>query len=410
MAAMKRTTDAPNKVFAIFGKPHHANNRLLIEGIARFAQEHPQYHFKLITPEMHPNRIIRGVYDGFICQMRDRQIDTFAQETGLPLVDVRNSQPSDAASIVDSDNKAVGRLAADHFLERRFTNFAYFGYRGTPYSDQRRDGFAERLAEAGYAVSSYEADTSRWPSTTVWSLPGFDEPTARDARQIARFLQKLPRHTAAFCCHDPRAMAVVETAREGGLDIPRDLAILGVDNDSIYSAFSDPRLSSVDPSTEEIGYRAAQEMAEQAETSPSRRKRHAILIPPKEVVVRESTESYPLDPSWLSDALVYIRRNAVKGISAADVFAALGKSHTLVQTAFRDVLGTSVQKEIIAVRMEEAKRLLATRDLPATDVARACGFASLHYFSQAFAAYVGTPPSAYARPSHTALRRSRRTD
>jgi len=395
MLPMKQASSVQNKVFAVFGKPHHANNRLLIEGIARFAQEHAQYHFKLITPEMLPKHRIRGVYDGFICQMRDRQIDAFAREAGLPLVDVRNSQPSDAASIVDSDNKAVGRLAADHFLERRFTNFAYFGYRGTPYSDQRRDGFAERLAEAGYTTQVYEADISKWPSTTVWSLPGFDEPTARDGRQIARFLQKLPCHAAAFCCHDPRAMAVLETARGRSLDIPRDLAILGVDNDSIYSAFSNPRLSSVDPSTEEIGYRAAQEIAEQAETSPSRRKRHTILIPPKEVVVRESTESYPLDPSWLSDALVYIKQNAVRGISAADVFVALGRSHTLVQAAFRDVLGSSVQKEIIAVRMEEAKRLLNAGNLSATDVAHACGFASLHYFSQAFTSHTGTSPSAY---------------
>lgn len=384
-----------SKTFALFAKPHHANNHLLVEGIARFAQAHPHYRFKLITPEMLPKTRVKGLFDGIICQIRNRTLDALADEAGLPLVDVRNSQASGRASVVDSDNRAVGALAADYFLGRRFTNFAFFGYRGTPYSVQRKEGFIRRLAQAGRAAAAYEADTTRWPSSKSWSLPGFDESSIRDGAQLQRFLRKLPKSTAVFCCHDPRAIAVLETCREAGLAIPQDVAVLGVDNDSIYGAFSQPRLSSVDPATEEIGYRAAQEMAEQAETAPSRRRRHVILIPPKEVVTRESTECYPLDPGWLSDALVFIRRNATKGISAADVFAALGKSHTLVQEAFRTVLRSSVQREIIAVRMEEAKRLLSDGDRPVSEVARACGFSSLHYFSQAFTSHTGSSPSEY---------------
>jgi len=390
----------PSKIFALFAKPHHANNRLLIEGIARFAQEHPQYHFKLITSEMLHKGTICGTYSGIICQTRNAQLDSLAEEYDIPLVDVRNSQASGRASIVDSDNRAVGKLAAEHFLERRFTSFAYFGYKDTPYSIQRKEGFVARLAEAGHKASIYEADTSKWTSTTTWSLPGFDESSIRDVTQIRRALHRLSPNTAVFCCHDPRAISVLETCRICNIDVPHEIAILGVDNDCIYSAFSFPRLSSIDPSTEEIGFRAAEEIAEQAETAASRRRHHTILIPPGEVVVRESTECYPIEPGWLSDALVFIKRNATKGISATDVFAALNKSHTLVQESFRSVLKSSVQREIIAVRMEEAKRLLQDGKLSVTEVARACGFSSLHYFSQAFTAYVKLSPSDYATRKH----------
>lgn len=386
-----------NKLFALFAKPHHANNRLLVEGVARFAQEHPQYHFKLITPEMLQEPKIKDVYDGIICQTRNDQIDKSAAEADIPLVDVRNSQPSTRSTIVDSDNIAIGRLAAEHFLERRFTDFAFFGYNGTPYSIQRKDGFVSRLAEAGYKAAIYEADTSRWPSTKAWALPGFDESTIRDIVKIRNTLRKLPRHTAVFCCHDPRAISILETCRSNSINVPHDIAILGVDNDSIYGAFSYPRLSSIDPSTEEIGFRAAQEMAELSETATSRRKRRTILIQPKGVVTRESTECYPLNPQWMSDALVFIKRNATKGISAADVFTHLNRSHTQVQDAFRSVLKSSVQKEIIAVRMDEAKRLLTENRQPISNIARLCGFASLHYFSQAFATYMGLPPSDFVK-------------
>ena len=384
-------------LFAIFAKPHHANNVMLIKGIAKFAEERPDCHFKLLTPEMLQNGGFQERYDGILCQIRNDALDALARKSGIPLVDVRNSQPAPGSSIVDSDNVAVGRMAAEHFLERRFTSFAFFGYRDTPYSIQRKEGFFARLADAGFRATAYEADTSKWTSTKSWSLPGFDESRTRDLSPLKKALRKLPRNTAVFCCHDNRAISVLEACRICGIDVPRDIAVLGVDNDFVYGAFSHPRLSSIDPSTEEIGYLAARQVCELAEAPASRRTRRTILIPPKEVVVRESTECYPLDPPWLSDALVYIKRNATRGISAADVFAALNRSHTQVSEAFRTVLRSTVQKEIVAVRMEEAKRLLAAGRMSATDVAQACGFSSLHYFSQAFTTFTGKTPSDYAK-------------
>lgn len=55
-----------------------------------------------------------------------------------------------------------------------------------------------------------------------------------------------------------------------------------------------------------------------------------------------------------SDALVFIRQNINQNLSAADVYAAVGKSHTIVDRAFMKALGTSVKQTIIRFQLEEA--------------------------------------------------------
>ena len=115
-------------------------------------------------------------------------------------------------------------------------------------------------------------------------------------------------------------------------------------------------------------------------------------IPPSGVVTRASSETAPVEPAWLADALVYIQRNAKHGISASDVFAELNLSHTLVTRAFRKTLGVTVQGEIARTRLEEARRLLSMTDLSITQIAKHSGFNSTTYFMQSFSKAYGIAP------------------
>ena len=117
---------------------------------------------------------------------------------------------------------------------------------------------------------------------------------------------------------------------------------------------------------------------------------------PLRLIVRGSSEVYPIDPPWLSDALVYIGREAARGISAADVFAHVGLSHTTVGSTFRSKLGISVQDALSRARMDEARRLLEC-GLPIADAARKSGFSSVQYFCRAFKAEHGMPPAAWQK-------------
>ena len=115
------------------------------------------------------------------------------------------------------------------------------------------------------------------------------------------------------------------------------------------------------------------------------------------IVERKSTEVYPLDPPWLSDALVYIHRHYADNLSASDVYAHLGLSHTPVDRAFKRTLGTSVHQEVLRVKLEEAARLLRGGGAASVgEVAKRCGFARQEHFWHAFKRRFGVSPSLYA--------------
>ena len=51
------------------------------------------------------------------------------------------------------------------------------------------------------------------------------------------------------------------------------------------------------------------------------------------------------------------------------------------------------QKETSRIRLNEARRLVATTNMPLQDIARSCGYSSLQYFSTSFSQAFGTSPS-----------------
>lgn len=67
--------------------------------------------------------------------------------------------------------------------------------------------------------------------------------------------------TASFAANDQSAFGVYSAAREMGVRIPQDLSVVGFDN-TPESAVSEPRLTTIDQSVEEMGYKATQVLIE----------------------------------------------------------------------------------------------------------------------------------------------------
>ena len=176
--------------------------------------------------------------------------------------------------------------------------------------------------------------------------------------------------------------------------MPSKVAVLGVDDDEITCNFTNPTISSVNPNACGIGLKAAETldaMIDGAERPP------VILVKPTRLVKRGSTATFPLDPPWLSDALVYIYGNVRNRLSATDVYRRVGRSHTVVNDAFRDALGTTVSKAISDARLKEAHHLVSATTIPLAEVASLSGFASVQYFTRSFTAAYGKSPSAARR-------------
>ena len=264
---------------------------------------------------------------------------------------------------------------------------------GRSYSDRRRAAFTRCLHLNRFSCSVYDSPPSAIRDFDTTIIRNERLSLGADKRHLERWIRKLDKPVAVFCSHDLRAYQCLETCRRCGFRVPEDVAILGVDNDELICNFLTPTLSSIDLNGDLVGYTAASALSERLDNPASPPRHHKIK--PARLITRQSTQIYPLDPPWLSDALVFIRNNVTRHLTAADVFAHVGKSHTLVSQAFKKQLGTSVQREIQRSRLVEAKRLVLTSALPLSEIARRAGFGSAQYFCTSFTAVFGKPPSRF---------------
>ena len=386
------------KHIAVVAERTNGFSRNVIEGVADFAASKENWTLDLIDP---PGIAISDLdsFDGFITRLPDVRTAERLIKLGRPVVETADViDPEITRQFVNtiSDNMAISRLVAAHFTSLHHTNFAFCGFDGRHYSQVLCRAFSDALREKGLKVSVYKASKSvrtHFRHASQYTSP-LDIP---DSDTLADWLKSLPNPTALFCCNDRRAFQVIKLCHKIGIKIPQDISICGVDNDLVICTFLSPRLSSVDPDARRVGRKAASVMAGLlGEPGYAFHKQGSVIMtPPKGFVTRTSSAIYPIDPPWLSDALLFIRQHTCDHLTASDVCAFVGKSNGVMNAVLRKALKTTIQKEIAAARLEAAKSLLISEDLPIQDIALRAGFASHEYFCRCFASSVGTSPTAY---------------
>ena len=381
----------------LFAERARAYGRRLCEGVAAFAMETESWALESVEDMdlRRPSALAR--YDGFIARILDDRIAAAFAATGKPVVDVFFNACRPGFAVVDQNPVAIAQLAARHFITRRFKNFAFCGYDGILFSDARRTAFVHCLELNHFGCAVYQTPRAALRDFGTMVVRRERLGAAPDERPLADWVRALPKPVAVLCSHDLRAYHLLRICRNVGIVVPRQVAILGVDDDPLVCGFTHPPLSSIDPDAFAVGHAAAEVLQRMLVDETVRAHPPVLRVKPKGLTVRSSSEIYPLDPPWLSDALVFIRCNVTQRVTASDVFAHLGRSHTLVDAAFRSVIGRTVQQEIARSRLEEARRLVGSSSLPLAEIAARCGFASSQYFSRSYAAAFGAPPSRHAR-------------
>ena len=120
-----------------------------VEGIARFAREH---NWNLTIQDRLGYHPIAWNGDGIIATLRSDPV-TFSSiarlmKRGVPTVDLTMSRPDVAVPRVTSDHEAIGRIAAEHFLERNFRNAVWFSTGWGAVHAMRFKGLQEGLGGA----------------------------------------------------------------------------------------------------------------------------------------------------------------------------------------------------------------------------------------------------------------------
>lgn len=147
--------------------------------------------------------------------------DSIAQlcsEIGCRYVRMGSAPLDDDAHMVASNDREAVRGATEYLLAQGHRRIGFIaGPHGFRSASERRLGFEEALAEAGVVLPrSMIADGNYTFSSGL---------TAAE-----RLLDVVPRPTAIFSSNDEMAAGAMHAARQRGLDIPRDLSIVGFDD------------------------------------------------------------------------------------------------------------------------------------------------------------------------------------
>jgi LacI family transcriptional regulator len=365
-----------------------ASGRDILRGIARYVREHEPwalYHEPRSLGATLPSWLRQWRGDGIIVRAQNDRIARAVQATRIPAVDVLGVAPASRLPLVHVEDRAVAALGAEHLLERGFHHFGFVGIKGENWSERRRDGFRESLRGASLPVNVYEI-----PRSAMARVPWEKQEDA-----LAAWVADLPRPAGVMVASDQLGPPLLEACRRARIEVPYELAIVGVDNDETLCEVCNPPLSSVNAGHQLLGYQAAALLDRLLQGAPA--PAAPLLVPPQGVVMRKSTDVLATADRQVAAALRFIREFACQGLTAADVVGRVPVSRSVLQRRFRKELGRSIQEEIIHARLRRARQLLAETELPLVEVAERSGFKHQEYLGAIFKAKTGTTPAQYRR-------------
>lgn len=286
-----------------------------------------------------------------------------------------------------NDNTAIGRLAAEHLMSLGYPHYAFVSDPANLiWSKERCESFAA-------AVHKTAAECHIYPALTVDQ----ERDASVERAHLADWLKSLPKPVAIMAAMDIRGRQVLDACTQAGLSVPRDVAVLSVDNDEVLCETSRPTLSSIQLNAEEAGYRAAETLDQYMRGIL--RKRTVILFGPSHVTQRLSTSVQPHTDPFVSQALDFIAMNISVPFGVPDVIAHLKISRRSLETRFKAVLGTTVLDEILRLRLERVRKLLKETELPIGQVTRACGFLNQSCLGRLFLRRFGCTMGTFRQPA-----------
>ena len=213
---------------------------------------------------------------------------------------------------------------------------------------------------------------------------------------ISQWLDSLPKPIGILSCNDDWAKMLCEVCVQSKIEIPRDMAILGVDNDKIICKTTYPHISSIQLNTEKTGFEAA-ELLHNLINKTNIASNQTITIRPSHVEERQSTDISITNDEIVSEALRFIKRNISKPIQIEDLLEYLLISRRCLQDKFRKELNSTILEQIKKIQIERVAKLLVGSDLSIDQIAKQCGFTSFNNLSRTFKKYKSMPPSDYRK-------------
>jgi len=377
-----KLVNRPPKV-ALLIETSNAYARGLLRGVVGYIREHQPWSLFLsehTRGDKVPQWLQEWEGDGIIARVENQSIAEALRSIRLPIVDMSAARLLPSLPWFETDDGAIAHLAAEHLIERGFTNLAYAGNRRFNWSNWRCEHFQNSVRAAGHDCFVHDGQ-------------GKNHGEEDELAALAGWIKQLPKPVGVMACYDFVGQQVLDACRRLDLAVPDEVAVIGVDNDELLCELADPPLSSVIPNTYRTGYEAASLLDQMMRGRVVKGETH--LIPPLGVATRQSTDVLAINDRNIARAINYIRKNACNGINVQDVIKAVPQSRRLLEKKFKKLLGRTPHEEIFRAQLERVRQLLTETDLSLEEISERAGFTHVEYLSVAFKRELGIPPSRY---------------
>jgi DNA-binding LacI/PurR family transcriptional regulator len=246
---------------------------LLKEGLFYFVASH-RHHADLL--EAYPQMMISRAVDGIIA------VDTkLSEQMQVPVVAVSGHWHNENSISVEVDHTKAAHLALEHLHKLGHRQIAFI--KGQAFSSD-----TSRRWRAIRSVAK-ELDIVMDPELTV-QLEGDDPGPDPGYKAAQELLSRKRAFSAIFSFNDVSAIGAITALREAGLQVPRDVSIVGFD-DVLFAATSHPPLTTVKQPLRQMGQMAATTLLGLIRGDGEQASGSVITVYP-ELILRRSTAKY----------------------------------------------------------------------------------------------------------------------
>lgn len=174
-------------------------------------------------------------------------------------------------TVVGSDNELGGYLATRHLLQRACRRIAFLGNEDHPEVALRAQGYRRALGEFGLL-----------PAPELQLPVAFT--AAENRPQMAAWLRTVGQIDGAFAFSDAVAMGLVAVLADAGMNVPKDVKVVGYD-DVVASEFVHPSITSVRQPLD----MGARELVESLLAAIQGKAQRSVLLPTT-LIERESSQ------------------------------------------------------------------------------------------------------------------------
>ena len=384
------TSSRANRHVAVCVDKSRAYGRGILRGIAEYVEAHARWSLSL-NPRASGHYSadwLRGWNgDGVLAFIDDPDLAAALSNARIPAIELFGHRLDLGLPHVGNDEEVIGRVAAEHLIERQFRHFAFAGIADALWSKRRQDGFTRRLQENSTKPEVFFCADDDDGSLAIWQA---------NQRRMSIWLRELPKPTALLAASDRLALRVLDACRNDGIAVPEQMAVIGVDNDEETCRLAAPPLSSVADDAREVGFRAAAILDKwmSGKSVPAGTK---VLVPPLGVVTRRSTEVTAIADPMVARACQLIRERSCAGLTISNLTSELRVSKSLFYARFKRALNRLPHEEIVRTRLEHVQCLLRQTTLSTAEIAGRCGFTHPEYMTVAFKRELGVTPGAFRR-------------